>query len=161
MQYSTWGSRLFHRETFKTIIFSQSSHPSENICWELGKCLSFRYFRNVATAREHLLSGLINDVLQLWFSMLQSDVSQRRVVREICGYISTSNLPRIDAVLRWTWGGECIRNYSIRQLNKLTMYDILCVLLFAIYIFKLRSFTAAANKEVQPFRLPKLLQNVV
>ena len=121
----------------------------------------FDSFLTAAAAPDHLLTALIKDVLQLCFTELGTDVSRKRVDRAICNYISTSNLPRIDGVIRWSPCGETTRQQRIVQLNNLTMTNLFCVLLFASNIFKQDTYTAAASMSVHPFNLPGLLQDVI
>jgi len=55
----------------------------------------FDSFISACAAPDHLLTGLIKDVLRLCFTELRCDHSRRRTCRAICTYIATHNLPKI------------------------------------------------------------------
>lgn len=76
----------------------QHQHPKTS-AEDLANVFHFDCFVSVTAVPGHFHSGSINYFLQLCFSLLQTDPSKGRVYMGICSYISTSHLPRIEAVL--------------------------------------------------------------
>lgn len=151
------SAQLYHR--------NQQSLPKMDT-GERANEFHFDSFLSAPAAPDHLLTGLIKDVLRLCFTELGCNISRRRMCRAISTYISTHNLPRIDAVIRYTSDGLIQQERGIILLdNNLTMTNMFCVLLFASKLFNQKYYTmnasAYATNDIRPFHLPALLQDVV
>lgn len=131
--------------------------------WVFNHFCHSNYFLSAVPASDHILSRLItHDLLQLCFSVFQSDGSRRRAELEISGYISKSHLLQIYVVIQWTTTCAFMRHHSTFHLNNLTitsLFWVSCFLLLATFF--LLSFTAAARDEEKSFHLEKLLQHFV
>lgn len=106
----------------------------------------FNLFPSTTSAQDHLISGLINEVLQLWFRSLYSSICRKRVNNSIQGDISKNNQPITDAVLRCSPSDETLCHQGVVQLKNVTMSNLFCVVRFASNVFDLSTYMAAPTQ---------------
>ena len=115
----------------------------------------FDSYLSTAILPDHLLTGLIKNVLHVCFRCLNSDGDRHSFDEVICSYISETNLPSIDSILVLNRG-------KFSGLQNLSMSSLFIVLLFASHLFDLYDKRwSSAIASPSPFHLPMLLQRIV
>jgi len=121
---------------------------------ELGEFVvegTFDSSLSAAAVPDHLLTGLVKNVLTLSFSELSSDEERAEVELRIVSCMGRNGLPVQGKILRWERSGKC------KGLLSLTMSGLLCALLCAAAIFK-----QLYEKNQNPvFLLAQALQDLV
>jgi len=103
-----------------------------------------------AAVPDHLLTGLMKDVLHLCFTSLPSD-NDRRVLEQLTiDHIYVNSLPVSGRLLKW-------EGTRFRGLLSLSMTDLFCVLLCSSHVFG-TEYSRSGNRL---YNLPRLLQRFV
>ena len=105
---------------------------------------------NVAAAPDHLLTGLIGDVLLVCLMSMDSDGRREEAEVRIIHTAKVNGLPHEKRILRWE-SGKCAGVVS------LTMTTKLCLLFCAIHLFEIEF----KRTRKQVFQLPSKLQELI
>ena len=110
----------------------------------------FDSVQSTGAAPDHLLSGIIDDVLDVCFTKLQTEEEQNKTQALICSNAKRNGLDTQGRFLKW-------KNGKPDGLRSVTMSTKMCILLAAAPIF--RQHYQRTGKDL--FLLPLKLQNVV
>lgn len=110
----------------------------------------FDSVQSTAAAPDHLLSGLIDDVLWLCFTKLQTEEEQNRTEALICSNAKRNGLDTQGRFMKW-------KNGKPDGLRSVTMSTNMCILLAAAPTFR-QHYQRTGNSV---FLLPQKLQNVI